>query len=63
MYTFGTTKYTQEELEYFVYDSICPAHCSKCGAYIGDFEPDAEELECEECGSKGASILILLGLM
>ena len=45
-------EYSMEEMEEFVFDSIAPAHCCKCGAYAGDFEPDYRDGDCEDCGAE-----------
>lgn len=58
-------EYTLEDMQHFVWDSICPAYCSACKEHVGDFEPDAYNYDCHDgCGSKGtvSSILILVGI-
>ena len=55
-------EYTMEEIGEFVFDSACPAHCVSCGNYAGDFEPDAHDYECEECGTNTVASVIELAL-
>lgn len=55
--------YSMEELEAFVYDSVCDSVCTHCGAQGPTVEPDACDYACESCGHEAvSSVLVLLGL-
>ncbi len=61
-------KYTQEEIINFLSADAVPCHCTKCGTYITDAEPDLDgtEYTCDYCKSSGKyikSVLIILGYM
>lgn len=56
------TTYTMEEIENFVFDSTCPAHCTECGDHVGDYEPDARDCYCDNCGTDTVSSVIELAL-
>jgi hypothetical protein len=57
------THYSMAELEYFIFDGIVPAHCTRCGHHEGDYEPDYRDGVCERCGGEVESVTeILMGL-
>ena len=39
-----------------LHDSIVPVHCTTCGEYVGDGEPDARDWPCENCGGMGEAL-------
>ena len=41
-----------DELRNALFDSVQPCFCIRCGLHITDLKPDAEEVECPECGMK-----------
>lgn len=57
-------KWTQDQLEWFVFDSVCEGQCMKCGELADCCEPDAADNYCEMCCSNTVkSALIIHGIM
>lgn len=65
------SQYSETDIENMIFDSTAPAHCTKCGSYIGDYEPDCQYMSsdktitCHKCGPKTLieSALVTLGYM
>ena len=60
-------KYSLEDMQHFLWDSIAPAYCTHCKEHVDDYEPDAHNYTHWEseggCGKETvSSILILLGI-
>ena len=60
-------QYSDDDLNSFLMDGLCPAHCKACGEYVQDSEPDlrSTSFDCPECGEHGKieSVLSLAGYM
>ncbi len=51
-----------EAVERTMWDLDMPGFCKACGADVGNIEPDADDVECDQCGSPsviGAEQLLL----
>ena len=61
------SQYSLEDLEEFVFDSICPCHCLTCGQEYEEYlEPDAHgTFYCDDCErlTPHKSILMIFGII
>lgn len=61
------SKYELEELEEFVFDSVCPCHCLECGNEYEEYlEHDARgSFYCNDCErlTKHQSVLMLFNII
>ena len=60
------SEYSEEDFRTLQKDALrsrkIPAHCTECGAWFGNLEPDGQGATCD-CGGEVKSVLVIEGLI